>query len=415
MDCSASESFFSRNALFGTKMGLMSENDMMSVVQGMVDYTKQPQFNNQNINNNRGFPFSNSQVPIQLANSQSFINQNSGLTQVGSGNSNNQQQGSIANQGRANNNAQIPQRGSDVLSQPIFPSENNRLTSSTHTQGTSGSGIPSTGSGSEQFNPNSNFNFNSNNGKTVDDNNNQQPTLFVSSLGEISSDPNLRLNPFTTAIVSTRTFDTLSSNVDSVSVAQKFTSHGQFNQINDNTQPKSPSTNGGNSFNSGQFQPNNGLNNQITLQQEINHLSVSQSNQPSSNQNQQSQTQGTKGSKNVGFANAPTSGSNGQSEQTLTAVYSGSGDLLSHTIGQYGKASSPQESGQNQNGRDPNLSALVNSLGETIYTPIFSGEGNLLSQTIGERRPSKTENGGKTQQRPNVSTTAKLGINCFHK
>lgn len=407
MDCSASESFFSRNALFGTKMGLMSENDMMSMVQGMVDYTKQPQFNNQKINNNGGFPFSNSQVPKQLENSQSLINQNNGLTSVGSGNPNNQQQGNIANQGRTNSNAQIPQRGSDILSQPIFPSENNRLTSSTHSQGTSG--IPNTGSGSEQFNQNANFNFNSNNGRAgSNDNNNQQPTLFVSSLGEISSDPNLRLNPFTTAIVSTRTFDTLSSNVDPIS--QKFTSNGQFNQLSDNTQPKAQSTNSGNSFNA-QFQPDNGLNNQISLQQEINHLSVSQSNTPSATQSQQSQTQGTNGSNRAGFGNAPVSGSNDQSGQTLTAVYSGSGDLLSHTINQYGKSSSsaPQESGQNE--RDPNLSALVNSLGETIYSPIFSGEGNLLSQTIGQRAQSKTDNGGKTQQQPNISTTsAKLGI-----
>lgn len=374
---------------------------MMTMVQGMVDYTKQPQFNNQNVNNNGGFPFTNSQVPKQLGNTQGLINQNNGLASSGNGNLNNQQQpGSVSNQGRSNNNAQIPQRGSDILSQPIFPSENNRLTTPSHTQGATGNAVPNAGSASGRFNQNGNFNLNNaNSGATNTDNNSQQPTVFVSSLGEISTDQNLRFNPFTTALVSTKIFDTLSSNVDPVSTSadqvQKFALHSQFNQLNDNTQPKGQS-NDGNNFNAGQFQPNNGLNNRVTLQQEINHLSVSALNEPKF-----SQQSGAYGS------NGQNSGSNDQSGQTLTAVYSGSGDLLSHTIGQYGKADSSQESG-----RDPSLSALVNSLGETILTPIFSGEGNLLSQTIGQKGSSKGENDGKPQPKPDVFSTAAKQGNC---
>lgn len=370
---------------------------MMTMVQGMVDYTKQPQFNNQNVNNNGGFPFTNSQVPKQLGNTQGLINQNNGLASSGNGNFNNQQPGGVSNQGRSNNNAQIPQRGSDILSQPIFPSENNRLTTPSHNQGATGNAVPNAGSASGRSNQNGNFNLNNaNSGATNTDNNSQQPTVFVSSLGEISTDQNLRFNPFTTALVSTKVFDTLSSNVDPVSTSadqvQKFALHSQLNQLNYNTEPKGQSSDG-NNFNAGQFQPNNGLNNRVTLQQEINHLSVSASNEPKF-----SQQSGAHGS------NGQNSGSNGQSGQTLTAVYTGSGDLLSHTIGQYGRADSSQESG-----RDPSLSALVNSLGETILTPIFSGEGNLLSQTIGQKGSSKNVNDGKPQPKP---TAAKQG-NCW--
>lgn len=378
MDCSASESYFSRNAFFGTKMGSMSENDMMSMVQGMVDYTKQPQFNNQKINNNGGFPFSNSQLPHQLDNTQRLINQNNGLTSFTNGNSNNQQPGGIPNQGRSNNNAPIQQRGSEILSQPIFPSENSRFTTPSHTQGTSGTAGSNAGSTPGSSTQNGNFNFNSG-GLSSTDNNSQQPTVFVSSLGEISTDPNLRFNPFTTAIVSTRTFDTLSSNVDSVSTSaggQSQNFAGQFNQLIDNTQSKVQSNDGSN-FNAGQFQSNN----RVTLQQEINHLGVSASNEPNAHGNN--------------GQNSQNSGSSDQSGQTLTAVYSGSGDLLSQTINQYGKSDSSQ--GSTYDGRDPSLSALVNSLGETIVTPVFTGEGNLLSQTIGQRGPSKQQ-GAFSQQ-----------------
>lgn len=388
-------------------MGLMSDNDMMSMVQGMVDYTKQPQFNNQNVNNNGGFPFTNSQLPKQLANPQGLINQNNGLASSGNGNLNNQQSGGALNHGRSNNNAQIPQRGSDILSQPIFPSENNRLTTPSQIQGTSGNGVPSVGKiGS--FNQNGNFNSNSGGTgtggvtTTNNENNFQQPTVFVSSLGEISTDQNLRLNPFTTDIVSTRTFDTLSSNVDPISTSadqvQKFALHGQFNQLNDNALQKVQS-NDGNGFNAGQLQPNN----RVTLQQEINHLS--ESNEP--NFSQQSGAQGSNGSSKFGATNGQNSGSNDQNDQTgqtLTAVYTGSGDLLSHTINQYGKVDSVQTSGQGI--RDPNLSTLVNSLGETILTPIFTGEGNLLSQTISQIGSSKNQNDAKPKPKPDTVTTA---------
>lgn len=402
VDCFASESFFSRNELFGTKMGLMSENDMMSMAQGMVDYTKQPQLNNQNVNNNGGFPFTKSQLPKQLGNTQGLINQNNGLTSLGNGNLNNQHPGGISN-----HNAQIPQRGSDILSQPIFPSENNRFTTPSHTVGTSGNAVSNTGSATGRFNQNANFNAN-NGGAAINDNNIQPPTVFVSSLGEISTDQNLKLNPFTTQLVSTRIFDTLSSNVDPVSTSadqvQKFASHGQFNQLNDNVQPKIQSNN----FNVGQFLPNDGLNSPISLQQEINHLSVSAPSKPYFSQ--PSVTQGSNGSNKFSATNGQNSGSNDQNGQTLTAVYSGSGDLLSHTIGQYGKADSTQ--GSRPNVKDPSLSALVNSLGETILTPVFTGEGNLLSQTIGQRGSSKSENEARPQPKTNFAAAAKQG-KCF--
>lgn len=413
MNCLASESFFSGNELFGTKMGLMSDNDMMSMVQGMVDYTKQPQFNNQNVNNNGGFPFTNSQLPKQLANTQGLINQNNGLATTGNGNLNNQQSGGTLNHGRSNNNAQIPQRGSDILSQPIFPSENNRFTTPSQIQGAAGNGVPSAGKFGT-FNQNSNFNLNGGGGggaTTINNENTfQQPTVFVSSLGEISTDQNLKLNPFTTAIVSTKTFDTLSSNVDPVSTSadqvQKFALHGQFNQLNDNALQKIQS-NDGNGFNAGQLQPNNELNNRVTLQQEINHLS--ESNEP--NFSQQAGAQGSNGSSKFGVTNGQHSGSNDQTGQTLTAVYTGSGDLLSHTIGQYGKVDSVPTSGQHI--RDPNLSTLVNSLGETILTPIFTGEGNLLSQTISQIGSSNNQNDAKAQPKPDTGTTATKQGNLF--
>lgn len=352
---------------------------MMSMVQGMVDYTKQPQFNNQKINNNGGFPFTSSGLTKQIDNSQSLINQNNGLASIGNGN---QLQGSNSNQGGVNQ--QAPQRGSGILSQPILPSaENNRFTTSNPTQGTSGSSIssvPHTASGTDPFNQNRNFNNFNNPAAANNNQNNQQPTLFVSSLGEISSDPNLRFSPFTTALVSTRTFDTLPSNVDPVSTsAERFTSHGQFNQLNGNAQSKTPSDVGRN-FNSDQFSPNN----RITLQQEINHLSVGHANQPNSFQSQQPRD------------------SSDSNDQTLSAVYSGSGDLLSHTISQYGNA----DQNAQQHGRNPHLSALVNSLGETILTPVFSGEGNLLSQTIGQTAPSKASNNVKTPQDSSASTSS---------
>lgn len=355
MDCYASESYFGRNELFGTSMGLMSENDMMSMVQGMVDYTKQPQFNNQNVNNNGGFPFTNSGLPKQSDNAQSLINQNNGL--VSFGNVNGQQSGVVANQGRSNNDGRIPQRGSEILSQPIFPSENDRFTkpSSGQAQGTSNSFGPESDRSNENGNSNNiggasnNANFNQQQ---------QQPTVFVSSLGELSTDPNLRFNPFTTAIVSTKTFDTLPSNVDPVSTSayqvQKLALHGQFNQLNGNSQSKSPS---------------GGSENHSSLQHEINQLSVSASNE----------------------------GSNTVNDPPVTAVFSGSGDSLSQTIGQYGKSEQSQ-------GRDPSLSALVNSLGETILTPIFSGEGNLLSQTIG--RKGAANNGNNFVSEAKTETTA---------
>lgn len=369
---------------------------MMSMVQGMVDYTKQPQFNNQHVNNNGGFPFTNSQLPKQTGNAQGLINQNNGLASLGNGNMNNQQPGGFANQGRSNSNAQIPQRGSDILSQPIFPSENNRFTTPSHTQSSSGNaGFNAGPTSSAAFNQNGNFNLN-NAGAANSDNNGQPPTVFVSSLGEISTDQNLRLNPFTTAVVSVKTFDALSSNVDPVSTSSAL--HGQFNQLNDNTQSKIPS----NSFSAGQFQPNDGFNNRVTLQQEINHLSVSAPNEPSFSQT--SVTQESNGSNKFGVQRGQTSESNDQTGQTLTAVYSGSGDSLSHTIGQYGKANSAQES--SQNGRDPSLSALVNSLGETILTPIFTGEGNLLSQTIKES--FKGENFEKPQPKPAAAKQSRL-------
>lgn len=375
---------------------------MMSMVQGMVDYTKQPQFNNQNVNNNGGFPFTNSQVPKQIDNTQSLVNQNNGLASFGNGNSNNQQPGNnFASQGRANGNVQVPQRGSEILSQPIFPSENHRLTTPSHTQGSSGNGVPSVVSDPGQFKFNPNPNVNLNNGGTVNiDNNGQQPTVFVSSLGEISTDPNLRLNPFTTAIVSTRTFDALSSNVDPVSSyadqVQKLVLHGQYNQLSDNTQSKTQSIG------------DNGPNSHASLHHEINHLSVSAANEP--NLSQQSGASGSNNPNKFSSTAGPSnSASNDQSGQTLTAVYSGSGDLLSQTIGQYGKAEPAK--GSSQNVRDPSLSTLVNSLGETILAPIFSGEGNLLSQTIGQRGPSQNENASRPQPKPDTSaaTAAKQG------
>ncbi|XP_037034810.1 putative uncharacterized protein DDB_G0282133 isoform X2 [Bradysia coprophila] len=395
VDCSASETYYSRNNLFGTKMGLMSENDMMTMVQGMVDYTKQSQFNNQNVNNNGGFPFTNSQFPKQSDNSQSIINQNNGLASSGNGNFHGQQAG--ANQGRSNSNVQPPQRGSDILSQPIFPSENNRLTTPGRTQGTSSFAAPTAVPNSSRYNQNANFNSN-NFGGANNENNNQQPTLFVSSLGEISSDQNLRLNPFTTAIVSTRIFDTLSSNVDPVSTSADQVQRlalGQYNQH-------------GNSQSNVQYNTGNGLNNPVSLQQEINHLSESGSNEPNLSQQSQPSSTSNKFEANNGLNSA----SNSQSDQTLTAVYSGSGDLLSHTISQYSKPTNVQGPAQNfGNGRDPSLSALVNSLGETIYTPIFSGEGNLLSHTIGQKASSENGNDSKPQSKPDAFTTvAKQGI-----
>lgn len=398
VDCSASESFYSLNNFFGTKMGLMSENDMMTMVQGMVDYTKQPQFNNQNVNNNGGFPFTNSQFPKQQSdNTQSLIDHNHGLAASGNGHFNSQQPG--LNQGRANNNAQPPQRGSDILSQPIFPSENSRFTTPSRSQSTTNVAAPTAVPDSASFNQNSNFNFN-NLGGVNNENNNQQPTLFVSSLGEISSDQNLRLNPFTTAIVSVKTFDTLSSNVDPVSTsadqAQRFASQGQYNQLNGNSQSNT------------QYNTDSGLNNPISLQQEINHLSESGTSESHLSQRTQQGSAQASTSNNFGANSGFQSPSNDQSAQTLTAVYSGSGDLLSHTIGQYSKASNTQGAAQNVgNGRDPSLSALVNSLGETIYTPIFSGEGNLLSQTIGQRASSGSGNNLNTQD--TVTTVGKQG------
>lgn len=373
-------------------MRIMSDTDMMSMAQGMMDYTKQSQFNNQNINNNGGFPFTNSQFPKQLSNMQALINQNNGFTSIGNGNVNKQQLPGVSNQGHSNSNAQIPQRGSDILSQPIFPSENNRFTSPNQIQSTTGNASPNARP-SGRFDQNSNFNSNNNlnsGGATNNENNIQQPTVFVSSLGEISTDPNLRFNPFTTAIVSTKIFDTLPSNVDPISTTadqvQKIALNSQFNQLNDNTQPN-------------QFQQNNGLNN---LQQEINHLSVSASDE--SNFSQKTGAQDNNGSSRFVGTNVQTE-SNDQSGQTLTAVYSGSGDLLSHTIGQYGKAGSLQEPSQNV--RDPSLSALVNSLGETILTPIFTGEGNLLSQTVFQK--------GSSQPKPDTFATAAGQGNCFAK
>ncbi|KAG4075275.1 hypothetical protein HA402_003066, partial [Bradysia odoriphaga] len=397
VDCAASETYYSRNNLFGTKMGLMSENDMMTMVQGMVDYTKQRQFNNQNVNNNGGFPFTNSQFPKQSDNSQSVINQNNGLASSGNGNFPGQQSG--ANQGRSNSNVQPPQRGSDILSQPIFPSENNRLTTPGRAQGTSSFPAPTAVPDATRYNQNANLNSNNFAGAN-NENNNQQPTLFVSSLGEISSDQNLRLNPFTTAIVSTRTYNALSSNVDPVSTSaaqvQRLALQGQYNQLNGNTQSNV------------QYNTGNGLNNPVSLQQEINHLSESGSNEPNLSQQSSPSSTPNKFEANTG----PNPASNSQSDQTLTAVYSGSGDLLSHTISQYSKPTNVQGPAQNfGNGRDPSLSALVNSLGETIYTPIFSGEGNLLSHTIGQKASSENGNDSKPQSKPDaVTTVGKQGI-----
>lgn len=370
-------------------MGLMSATDMMSMAQDMVDYTKQPQFNNQNVNNNGGFPFTNSAFPKHLENMHNVINQNNGLTSFGNGNSNNQQAtGGFANQGRSNANAEVPQRGSDILSQPIFPSENNRFaTSNSNRQGGS-SGNGNTVSNSGQFNQNGNSNgF----GGSNDDFNGQQPTVYVSSLGEISTDPNLRFNPFTTAIVNTRTFETLPSNVDPVLTSayqiQKLALHGQVNQLNGNAQVK------------GQSNEENLFENHQLLQHQINQLSASASNEPQVNQ-QQSTAHGSNTPTKFNANNNPPS--NEQTDSVLTAVYSGSGDLLSQTIGQYGK-------GTAESGRDPHVSVLVNSLGETVLTPIYSGEGNLLSQTIGEKGSGNKNDFREAPKSDSTTTAASIG------